>query len=336
MSAPVIDPESGVLYYPQYTAWEHQFSAFSDTVPVYDWVIFAGGFPTGMTFQPSLAATGASTGNLMTSAGHGLANGTALVFRSITSGGSPTPTTAVIYYVINKTTDTFQLSTTPGGTVQSLGADMSAALLYRPGFLTGSGTVPGVSTVQLKASNGTLSAAQLFTIGISSAAPAVDTTATLVWDFGANAIIAQSTSTLTLTPAPRDTPILFVKQQDDLIIRLRTTNGSTILDLGAVDDNACVLTLKENEGDGKIIISDASVKVSTGDANSILIHAKITGAAIKAAFSDFENDNGTFFAALAEIQITYPNPGYFLDTPPSLVRTSPTFRIQAERDLTQD
>jgi len=85
MSIPVIDPESSVLSYPQWLTWEHQFSA---TFSPYNWRIASGSFPSGMLFQPSLDVTGDHTTDTLTHAAHGLANGTALVFRSKTGGSA--------------------------------------------------------------------------------------------------------------------------------------------------------------------------------------------------------------------------------------------------------
>ncbi|MEI9895229.1 MAG: hypothetical protein WDN28_15395 [Chthoniobacter sp.] len=53
---------------------------------------------------------------------------------------------------------------------------------------------------------------------------------------------------------------------------------------------------------------------------------------MKASLSNYEADTGTFYNALAEIELTYTNPfGAF--GPATLVRTSRTFRLQIERDL---
>lgn len=330
MPVPVVNAASSILSFNQWVYWEFQISA-SNTA--YDYRIDTGSVPVGMSFQPSYNVTISATGDTVNLMAHGLTNGACLVARTLAGGTGLS--TGTLYFVVNAAPNTFQLAATPGGTPINITVDYTAAQLYRPGVLAGAATVPGVSNFVVFASNGTgeSAAGVNFSVGIKPAAAALDTNANLVWDFATNAIIAQTSSALNLTPAPRDTPIIFVKQQDDLIIRLRTTNGSSVLDLGAIADGDCKLVLKQNETDGKIIISDNSRKISSGDANSILIHAKIDSAALKGAFGDYENDAGTFFGALAEIELTYPNPGYFDTTPASLVRTSPTFRIQTERDL---
>ena len=165
--------------------------------------------------------------------------------------------------------------------------------------------------------------------------PAPDANADLVWDFATNSVIAQTDSTLNLTPAERATPILFMKEEDDLIARIRTVKGPSVIDLGAVADGDCKLVLKELEPENKVVVSDASQKIGTGDANSILLHAKFAGDALAASLSNYEADAGTLYNALAEIEITYPNP-FFGATPATLRRTSKTFTIQIERDLGED
>ncbi|EDY16673.1 hypothetical protein CfE428DRAFT_5786 [Chthoniobacter flavus Ellin428] len=329
MAAPAIDPESGVLIYPQWLTWEHQFSATNNP---YDWAITSGAFPTGMTFQPSGSVTVSATGDTVNWTAHGLANGTCVVFRSLTGGTGLAINTR--YFVVNAAADTFKLSTTPGGSAIDVTVDYTAALIYRPGFLTGAGTVPGVSDVRITATNAdpATSAEVLFSLGIISAAAAPDANADLVWDLATDNLIVQTNSTLNLTPADRATPILFFKEHDDRILRLRTVKNASIIDLGAIDDDACLMVVKEVEPDAKIEISTNSQKIGTGDANSILIYIKLNGSSLAGALSNYEDDKGTILNALVEIELTYPNP-YFASTPATLRRTSKTFTIQIERDL---
>lgn len=332
MSAPVIDPTSSVLSYPQWLTWQFIFSASNSPNA---WSVASGGFPTGMSFQPSLAATGSSGTNIITASDNTYTNGTVVVFAALT-GGAPLAA-GTLYYVTGLNTDgTFSLATSAGGSPISLTSDITSALLIQPGLLTGFAMIPGIYNVEMVASNGTgggvaSSAPVLFTIGIEAAAAAPDTNADIIWDFAANAIIVQTSATLNLTPAPRATPILYVKEQDDLIIRLRLVKNGTILD-PVMGDNGLVLVLKQYEPDGQIVVSDASVEVGTGDSSSLLLHAKFNGNALAAALSNYEQDAGTFFPALAEFELTFPNPGYSIG-PDTFVRTSPTFTIQIERDL---
>ena len=325
MAIPVIDPESSVLSYPQWLTWEHQFSATNTPT---SWQIVAGGFPSGMTFEPSWSVTGASSGHTIGQPTTSLfANGSILVFSALTGGSGLS--TATRYYVVNAGSSTFQLAATLGGAAIAFSSDITAATIFRPGYLAGAATLPGVSTVQLTATNGDgASAAVLFTIGIEPAAAAPDSNIDLVWDFATNNIIAQTSSTLSLTPAAADAPIIYVKEQDDLITRLRLLKNGSVL---SPNVTACNLVLKELEPENQIVISDAFAQAGIADSYSVLVHAKFDGTLLAAALSNYEEDAGTFFPALAEIELTFDNP--FGVGPGSLVRTSKTFRIQIDRDL---
>ncbi|MEI9895230.1 MAG: hypothetical protein WDN28_15400 [Chthoniobacter sp.] len=76
-----------------------------------------------------------------------------------------------------------------------------------------------------------------------------DANADLVWDMATNSVIAQTSAALSLTPLDRDTPILFVKEQDDFMARIRVVKSGSVLDL-ATEDNALKLVLKELEPGG--------------------------------------------------------------------------------------
>lgn len=331
MSTPVIDPESSVLSYPQWLTWAHQFSA---TYTPYDWQIVAGNFPPGMSFQPSWSVTTSGGSIVFTSppTDQPFDDGACLVFRSLGGSGAGLAPN-VPYYVINMnwSEHTFQLSATPGGSAISITSDYSGSLLYQPGYLAGAANTPGIFTVQLVATNGTPSTAVLWTIGIEPAAAVPDSNADIVWDFATNNIIVQTSSALNLTPADRATPVLFVKEEDDLITRLRLVKNGTLLDLGAPTD--LKLVLKESEPENQVVISDANDYTGPGSGASYLVHAKFDGTALAASLSNYEADTGTFYNALAEFELTFTNPGYFASTPATLRRTSKTFAIQIERDL---
>lgn len=82
---------------------------------------------TGITNSRTVTLTDA--GDLVTLAGHGLPNGKRVSFTSITS------TTGISvyrpYYVVNATTDTFQLSLTADGAPIALTTDGSGAIIYQ-------------------------------------------------------------------------------------------------------------------------------------------------------------------------------------------------------------
>lgn len=73
---------------------------------------------TGTGISTNRAVTFTDVGDIVTFAGHGIPNGTRVSFSSITS--TTGITTYTMYYVINATTDTFQLSLTNGGSAIAL------------------------------------------------------------------------------------------------------------------------------------------------------------------------------------------------------------------------
>ena len=84
---------------------------------------------TGTGITNSRAVTLTDAGDLVTLVGHGLPNGKRVSFNSITT------TTGIaiynLYYVVNATTDTFQLSLTQGGTPIALTNNGTGTIIYQ-------------------------------------------------------------------------------------------------------------------------------------------------------------------------------------------------------------
>lgn len=87
----------------------------------------------GVGVTDAVAVTFQDSGDTVTRTAHGLDNGTIVSFSSITS------TTGILtwtqYYVINATTDTFQLAATSGGSAIALTTNGSGNMLY-PAYIT--------------------------------------------------------------------------------------------------------------------------------------------------------------------------------------------------------
>lgn len=89
--------------------------------------------------------TGEADTELFTLTGHGLNDGTAVTFASLTGGTGLSTTTT--YYVIEADDDTFQLSTSVGGTAAAFSTDVTDATLQ----LVGSGVaVPEVEVMRVE------------------------------------------------------------------------------------------------------------------------------------------------------------------------------------------
>jgi hypothetical protein len=88
---------------------------------------FYGYTPAG-NFTPMVATIDAAT-DAFTSFAHGLTNGqTVLVYDIMASGLSAGFTEGTIYFVVNATTDTFQLSATSGGAAITITTSMEVAV----------------------------------------------------------------------------------------------------------------------------------------------------------------------------------------------------------------
>lgn len=69
--------------------------------------------------------------DFITSTAHGLVNGNAVTFSRISTGTFPSGIAAnTVYYLVNKTTDTFQISLTSGGAAIDLGAGYGATVHF--------------------------------------------------------------------------------------------------------------------------------------------------------------------------------------------------------------
>ena len=325
MPIPVIDPESSVLAYPQWMPWEHIFSATN--LPT-AWGVTSGGVPIGMSFEPVLAATGDSGTGIITAVGHTYQTGNVLMFRELTGGSGLA--TATLYYVRDVAGATFKLAATANGAALALGSDISAANIFRPGELSGAAILPGIYSPRLTATNGDgTSDSVLFVIGIEPAALAPDShlDVTVDVDSGAVAIVGITPDSPTQTnPNPA---LIRVKENDDLMMRIFFQKSGTTLDLPLT---SLKFGVKEFEPDGLLDLSDdAFAKIGVGTNTCYLLHVKFNGPALAGSLSDYEDDQGTFFLALTEIERIETNAETI--GPATLTRTSQTFGVRIDRDL---
>lgn len=82
----------------------------------------------------ALGPTGVAATDILTFAGHNLVAGQTVWFISLTGGAGLSINT--IYYVINVSGNTFQLSATSGGAAINFTTDITQSVLYGPGTLT--------------------------------------------------------------------------------------------------------------------------------------------------------------------------------------------------------
>lgn len=103
---------------------------------------FGGMIPLGATTDP-MPFTATDSGDLFTVDAHGFSNGQTVVFFDVGAASAlPTGITeGTIYYVINVSGDTFQVSTTSGGSAVTLTSDGAGVVQkITPETFTGQGT----------------------------------------------------------------------------------------------------------------------------------------------------------------------------------------------------
>ena len=84
------------------------------------------------TVPAAKTVTSVDTGtDFITSTAHGLNNGDMITFSRISAGAFPSGIAAnTVYYIVNKTTDTFQISLTSGGAAINIGAGYGATVHF--------------------------------------------------------------------------------------------------------------------------------------------------------------------------------------------------------------
>lgn len=145
-------PSAGVV-----AATEAPVEVPADTVT---WVLFMsdgspdtvqGTFPymAGTTDPIVVPTTIANSGDLITSPSHGLVDGDRVAFYPILGVGLPSGLSGppTLYWVVGATTDTFQVSTTEGGSAQTISADGAA---WAHQGLPETFAAPGTSNVTAK------------------------------------------------------------------------------------------------------------------------------------------------------------------------------------------
>lgn len=338
MAVPIISDTQSVLGYSQ---WEYfEFQPYATNQPI-RWQT-NNPLPAGLALDDpeKFSFTGADSSDLLTCTGT-FADGDQIVIWSKTGGSSLAVET--IYYARDVVAETsLKVAATSGGTVLNLGSDISAGQISRKptGRITGASTVPGVFDLGFVASNSDGdSAEQEFTIGIEPGALVPDSLPWLAINLFTGQIQADGEDVEPLTDdivkglGKRDSAAppfaLAVKEGDDLLTRISFYRGETVQDISL---DALRLILKEYEPDNEICIStEAFEKQGSGTGTNFLLHTKFNGGAMAAALTNYEQDGGTFFYALAEIEYTQINPESV--GPATLIRSSATFLIRVERDI---
>lgn len=128
----------------------------------------------------------------------------------------------------------------------------------------------------------------------------------------------------------RGEPVAACKSGDHLIFDIGfTSNGVGLIPL---DMSVILFGLKEFEPEGMLDVSDGSYEtIGEWDDTRYRIICKIEAAKVEAALSNYEDDSGTWFDALCEIQWTQIV--MVQGEPQALTRTSQTFLLRIFREM---
>jgi hypothetical protein len=324
MAAPVISAASSILGFKRGETFE--FNPAATNAPV-RWT--AVGLPPGVTIEThnQLAATGVHATDVITATAHGYQDGDAVYFVSLTGGSGLTAGT--IYFVRDRATDTFKLAANAGGAEINFTTDISAAQVRKvsSGKISGSCAVQGVYVVTVSAIN------------------SANETGTREFVFGFSPEVAEEMQgfldaivltvrlpegTVSLAGASGGGTAAFSLKAGDvrlLVVRYEDGNGNRVDPEPVTMRFVC----KEMEPDNVILEAAVFEKDGTGATAEFLLPVDLTESDLAGVLSNYEDDAGTLFQALAEIEWTR---SITFDSSPLTLRAStPTFRVGIERDL---
>jgi len=198
------------------------------------------------------------------------------------------------------------------------------------GKISGRGEVPGVYLVPLTATNADGASAPLvLTIGIEPASVTPDSKYEMAIDLSSGKVSHLNYSVQSASAQPSETPLLSIKEDDDMLLRILFLKGGNVIDL---DLTSLKFAVKELEPESVLVLSTPTFeKQGSGSNAGFLLHVKFDGDLLASSLSNYEEDGGTFFDGLAEIEWIQTNTETI--GPVELRRSSATFRVRVERDL---
>jgi hypothetical protein len=127
---------------------------------------------------------------------------------------------------------------------------------------------------------------------------------------------------------------LWVKEGDTVPLMLKFYNGDVFVEMTL---SSLVMAVKQFEPEGKLVTGGGATlnthfkKFGIDDNSYFVLVTDFSSASLAGALSDNEDDAGTYFYALAEIEYRHANP-FEIGADP-LIRTTRSFLIGIERDL---
>jgi len=343
MAIPIIDNTQSVLGYKARETFSFMAGGSGSPEILY-WT--ASSLPSGLTIDAPAekSCIGEADDNLLTCEAHEFSNGDKVYFQSITGGTGLAALT--VYYVRDKTADTFSLAATLTGAAVDFSADISAGHIRKCGTsrITGSVSTPGVYVIGLNAVNATGASSSsstvtgvptYFTLGIEAVNGGVPVAGSDDTGIDLDIDVATRTVTASAAAAAATGPLFILKEEDVAILNIRFKKAGIACD---PNPNHIRVAFKELETEavlfeaGGDIADDAWEKNGDGAAAFCKVPVAVTGVALASALGNYEDDAGTKFDALCEIewrQALSPAIGGIAE----LVSSSRTFLVTIERDL---
>ena len=199
------------------------------------------------------------------------------------------------------------------------------------GKISGAVTKPGVFVFALQAGNAAgTSEAVVFTAGIEASASSVNSSAIDIFIDLTTRLVGVSSQNFAYPDAQKPQPLLRVKRGDDLLFNLQFVKGGAVTDLDLV---SLKFSLKELEPESVLVASSAWRQMNTGSDANYKLYTLCDSDLLSAALSDYEDDAGTTFPALAEFEWIERNPDEPAVGAPLLRTSSQTFIVEIDRDI---
>ena len=203
------------------------------------------------------------------------------------------------------------------------------------GTILGAATMPGVYVFTVQAENAAgISDPVTFAMGIEASGfvqPAniievvIDLTTKVVSLASATGEASGSQSS-----DGKLTPLFWVKAGDDLVLNVRFLKGGVPADL---DLTGLKFALKELEPENELVAGNAWLPIGAGESASYRIYVRVESDELRAALTNYEDDQATQFLALGEFEWTERNT-YEPKVGPDILRSSTrTFGVMLPRDL---
>jgi hypothetical protein len=356
---PVIDPTTSVLGYRQFQTWAYQPSASGFP---YSWS--CDNLPSGLAIDDQTTQssfTSDSTANTITVTADNYVEDSLVYFSVL----DQTATEVGIYhpYRVNYITNTDLSTSTTTFTIREdipdstpidiVTSPLTGKVGHLPtGLIQGAAQVAGIYECDLICTNmvGTTptdSDSITLTIGIEEAAPSSQASNVgIIIDLGTLLVSSPDLPTVTSTssssgsttqgPSGGSTPVLYAKENDDVTLSIQFVKKEQVIDLNLV---SLKFAIKEFEPDVIVTLGGGTdpnndfEKKGAKETAYYLLPVHFGGDALAGALSDWEEDIGTLFEALGEIewieQVTWN--GALVNRK----RTCKTFFVTIERDLIQ-